>query len=102
MDARDVLLRAAALSCCYDRNAKAEVRLNATDAFHICGLIERAASLPKSGSTHRRTMGGPVIDQAKAAFCRANGVPHPSVWEWEERRSCENVRQALALAANAL
>ena len=90
-----VLSRAADIASQYDRNAKAEVRYNPTDSFHLCGLIERAGSTPKSGATHRRSIDGAVIDEAKAAFCRAHGVAHPSAWEWEDRRSCEQVKAAL-------
>ena len=90
-----VLERAAFIASQYDRNAKCDVLYNRTPTFHLCGLIERSASIPKSGSTHRRTLGSAVMDEAKALFCKAHSVAHPQVWEWEERRTCEDVRLAL-------
>ena len=99
MNARMILTRAAALADRYDRAAKGDVRRNLTDAFHLCGLIERAASVPRSGSTHRRSVDSEIISEAKAVFCRAYKVPHPSVWEWESRRSCEEVARALHRAS---
>lgn len=98
-DASFILRRAAFIASQYDRNAQQDVRYNLTPSFHLCGLIERAASVPKSGATHRRTLGKEVIREAKAAFCRAHKVIHPDVWEWEHRRSPDEVRQALLLAA---
>ena len=94
-----ILSRAADLAPLYDRDAKLEVLYNPTQGFHLCGLIERAASAPRSGATHRRSVDGRLIDQAKAVFCRAHAVPHPSAWEWESRRSCEQVKQALLHAS---
>jgi hypothetical protein len=79
----------------------AQVLFNLTDAFHLCGLIERGASVPKSGATHRRPLHRSVAAEAKARFCRAHGVPHPSVWEWEQPRSIEDVRNALLKAVDA-
>lgn len=99
MNSAFVLNRAAFIASRYDRNAKDDVRYNRTNAFHLCGLIERAATKPKSGATHRAYIDGQVIDEAKAAFCRAHGVAHPSVWEWAEKRTCEQVRDALHMAA---
>jgi hypothetical protein len=90
-----LLKRAAFLSGQYDRKAKGEVLYNLTDGFHLCGLIERAGSIPKSGATHRRSVDRAAIDRAKAAFCRAHSVVHPQVWEEEARPSCDHVRQAL-------
>lgn len=84
----------------YDRNATGEVLFNLTDKFHLCGLIERAASLPKSGATHRRKLSWCAVNAAKAQFCRVHRVAHPSVWEWEQRRSPNDVRVAMAVAAN--
>lgn len=69
-----VLARAAFIASRHDRNAQGEVLFNLTEKFHLCGLIERAASLPKSGSAYRRTMGAELIAASKALFCRANGV----------------------------
>jgi hypothetical protein len=94
-----VLGRAAKLADGYDRNAQGEVTYNKTDKFHLCGLIERAASLPKSGATHRRSMGAALIDAAKAQFCLAHGVVHPSSWEWQEKRSAQDVADGLSYAA---
>jgi hypothetical protein len=94
-----VLQRAAFIACRYDRNAKDEVLFNLTSSFHLCGLIERAASIPKSGATHRRRWPSTVVQEAKAAFCRAHNVPHPSAWEWEARRTPGEVQEALTLAA---
>lgn len=99
MDASFVLHWAAAKAGRYDRNAQGEVRLNVTDSFHLCGLIERAASTPRSGSTHRRSMGREVVAAAKAQFCRTHQVAHPSVWEWETKRTPDEVRQALLISA---
>jgi hypothetical protein len=95
VDAAWVLDRAAFIANHHDRNAQGDVRYNKTDSFHLCGLIERAASVPKSGATHRRCMGSDLIDAAKAAFCRAHNVIHPSVWEWGEKRTWQQVQQAL-------
>lgn len=96
-NARWVLKRAAFISGGYDRNAKDVAVLNLTDRFHLCGLIERAASIPKSGSVYRRRVSG--AQEAKAAFCRAHGVVHPDVWEWAEKRNAETVKGALLAAA---
>jgi hypothetical protein len=101
MDAAFVLKRAAFIAASYDRDAKGDLRLNLTDRFHLCGLIERASTFPKSGATHRRYAVGSALDEAKAAFCRAHGVAHPSIWEWEKRRSSAEVKQALLAAAEA-
>jgi hypothetical protein len=94
-----ILKRAAFMADSYDRNAQGEVRYNLTDKFHLCGLIERASTMPKSGATHRRYLPGSLMDEAKAMFCRAHKVPHPSVWEWETKRTCEQVREALLHAS---
>lgn len=99
IDGAWVLNRAAFISSQYDRNAKGDLLYNRTPTFHLCGLIERASSIPKSGSTHRRSLGGAVMDEAKAMFCKAHSVAHPSAWEWEDRRTCEDVRQALLVAS---
>jgi hypothetical protein len=96
---RWILERAAFMSGGYDRNAKDEVLFNLTDRFHLCGLIERAASMPKSGATRRRRVGDAA--EAKAAFCRAHKVAHPDVWEWAEKRNAETVKEALLAAAEA-
>lgn len=93
-----ILSRAAFIAGSYDRNALGEVRYNLTDKFHLCGLIERASTVPKSGATHRRYLPGPLMDQAKAMFCRAHKVAHPSVWEWEIKHTCDQVRDALLSA----
>jgi hypothetical protein len=95
VDGRFVLQRAAFIASQYDRKAKGDILYNQTPTFHLCGLIERAASIPKSGSTHRRTLGIEPIDAAKAMFCRAHKVAHPQVWEDEVRPSCHQVRSAL-------
>lgn len=95
IDAAYILRRAAFISARYDRDAKFDTMFNLTDGFHLCGLIERAASIPKSGSTHRKRWPIEVVHQAKAAFCQAHGVVHPSVWEWEARRSPSEVQAAL-------
>lgn len=99
IDGAWVLGRAAFIASQYDRNAKGDLLYNRTPTFHLCGLIERAASKPRSGSTHRRSLGSTVMDEAKAMFCRAHGVAHPQVWEWEERRTCQQVREALLHAS---
>jgi hypothetical protein len=96
-----VLKWAAYIAHRYDRSAKGEVLFNPTASFHLCGLIERAASVPKSGATRRRSWGEPLIQEAKAAFCRAHGVAHPDAWEWEQRRSPDEVRDALTAAIGA-
>jgi hypothetical protein len=93
-----VLARAAFIASHYDRKAQGEVRYNLTDRFHLCGLIERAASMPKSGATHRRNFSA---DEAKALFCRTHKVLHPLQWEYENKPTCEQVRQALLLASGA-
>jgi hypothetical protein len=95
-----VLARAAFIAGGYSMKAQGEVRYNLTDSFHLCGLIERAASMPKSGATHRRDIDG-VADEAKALFCRAHKVLHPLQWEYENKPTCEQVRQALLRASEA-
>lgn len=97
-----VLRRAAFIAGSYDRKAKRDLRYNLTDSFHLCGLIERAGTVPKSGATHRRDAGGTVVDDAKAAFCRAHAVAHPQVWEDETRPRPHQVREALLTAARLI
>src|SRR5690349_8280105 len=97
-----VLERAAFIASQYGRKAKGDVLYNRTPTFHLCGLIERAASIPKSGSAHRRSLGTALIDEAKAMFCRAHRAVHPQVWEDETRPSCGQVRQALAVASQSI
>jgi hypothetical protein len=94
-----VLKRAAAIAGSYDRNAKAEVLSNLTERFHLCGLIERAASLPRSGATRRRSIGPSVIADAKARFCLAHNVPHPQIWEGMHNPTPQQVQDALLNAA---
>lgn len=96
-----ILKRAAFIADSYDRNALGEVRFNLTDRFHLCGLIERASTTPKSGATHRRYLPDSMMGEAKAQFCRAHQVVHPSVWEWESKRTCQEVRDALTSASEA-
>lgn len=101
VDAEFVLSKAANLASSYDRNASGEVLLNRTASFHLCGLIERAASLPKSGATHRRAMDSGLAQDAKAAFCLAHRVAHPASWEFEAKRSWQEVQSALLVASVA-
>lgn len=96
-----ILSRAASIAGGYDQQAKSDVLHNRTSGFHLCGLIERAASTPKSGSAYRRSIDGSYIDQAKAAFCHVHAVVHPQLWEDEKRPNIEQVRHALASAAGA-
>lgn len=95
----EILRRAAFIANRYDRDAKGDLRFNLTPTFHLCGLIERAATIPKSGATHRRYIAAKAMEQAKAQFCRAHRVVHPSMWEWEQRRTPCEVRDALLTAA---
>ena len=90
-----VLERAANIAERYDRNAKSEVLSNRTNSFHLCGLIERAASVPRSGTARRRSIGPEVIAEAKARFCLVHNVPHPAAWELQGNRTWQEVRDAL-------
>lgn len=97
-----ILKRAAFIAGQYDPRAADVVTLNRTDRFHLCGLIERAATVPKSGAVNRRLAATrEAVAEAKAIFCHANGVVHPVLWEWfwKPVAPCEEVRAALMRAA---
>lgn len=100
IDAQWLLRRAAFMAGSYDRNAQGDTLFNGTDTFHLCGLIERAASFPKSGATHRKRVGAEHVEDAKAAFCRAHRVLHPLLWEWVNKPTPDMAGKALNAAAD--
>lgn len=103
MDIKDILRRAAALlegAENYNPKSQGSVFDPLGTCFSASGLIERANSRPpKNGLV--RVGGDPrLLEDAKAAVCRAVGYPHIDLWEREKQPNWRVVRETL-LAASA-